>query len=139
VTALAWDVDTGVFTELQCESSLPAGWTGRKWSAQVVVHPSGTFVYASNRGSGGPSDDIAIFAIDQETGRISVAGHADTLGGAARNFNIDPSGRWLIAVNQDTDNAVVFSIDQESGALTPTGQEIAVANVVCTQFAPSVG
>jgi 6-phosphogluconolactonase len=139
LTALAWDPETGVFTELQCESTLPAGWTGRKWSAQVVVHPSGKFVYASNRGSGGPSDDIAIFAIDQETGRIRAAGHAETFGEVARNFNIDPSGRWLIVVNQDGDNAVVYSIDPASGGLTPVGQPIALVNAVCTQFAPSIG
>jgi 6-phosphogluconolactonase len=139
MTALRWDPELGTFEEIQNESTLPEGWTGRKWSAQVVVHPSGKFVYGSNRGSGGNSDDIAIFAIDQEAGRLSLAGHAATLGQVARNFNIDPSGRWLICVNQDSDNAVVFSIDQESGALTPTGQQVAVVNAVCTQFAPSIG
>jgi len=139
LTALRWDPEAGVFEETQCESTLPPGWTGRKWSAQVVVHPSGNWVYASNRGSGGPSDDIATFAIDQASGAVSVAGHADTLGEVARNFNIDPSGRWLIAVNQDGNNAVVFSIDQSSGLLTPTGQPVPLVNAVCTQFAPSIG
>jgi 6-phosphogluconolactonase len=105
----------------------------------VVVHPSGKFVYASNRGSGGPSDDLAIFEIDQASGRIAPAGHAETFGEVARNFNIDPSGRWLIVVNQDGDNAVVYSIDPASGGLTPVGQPIALVNAVCTQFAPSVG
>jgi 6-phosphogluconolactonase len=70
---------------------------------------------------------------------VSVAGHADTLGEVARNFNIDPSGRWLIAVNQDGDNAVVFSIDQASGLLTATGQPVPLVNAVCTQFAPAIG
>jgi 6-phosphogluconolactonase len=139
LTALSWDAEAGRFQEIQIESTLPEGWTGRRWSAQVVVHPSGRFVYGSNRGSGGASDDIAIFRIDESTGRITLAGHAETLGQVARNFNIDPSGRWLIAVNQDSDNAVVFSIHQESGLLTPTGQQVAVANAVCTQFAPSIG
>ena len=139
LTALRWDSPNGTFEEIQNESTLPEGWTGRKWSAQVVVHPSGRYVYASNRGSGGASDVIAIFRIDAGSGRISLAGHAETLGQVARNFNIDPSGRWLIAVNQDSDNAVVFSIDLETGLLTPTGQRVAVANAVCTQFAPSIG
>ena len=138
LTALRWDPAYGTFEELQCESSLPSGWTGRKWSAQVVVHPNGRFVYASNRGSGGDSDDIAVFAIDQESGRISPAGHAETLGRVARNFNIDPSGQFLICVNQDSDNAVVYTIDQDTGALTPTGQQVDVTNAVCTLFAPSV-
>jgi 6-phosphogluconolactonase len=139
LTALRWDPAYGTFEEIQNESTLPEGWTGRKWSAQVVVHPSGRFVYASNRGSGGDSDDIAIFRIDQQTGRISLAGHGATLGKVARNFNVDPSGRFLICVHQDSDNAVAFRIDQESGLLTPTGQQVAVVNAVCTQFAPSIG
>jgi 6-phosphogluconolactonase len=139
MTALRWDPAYGTFEEIQTESTLPPGWSGRKWSAQVLVHPSGRFVYGSNRGSGGASDDIAIFRIDQSTGRISLAGHAETLGQVARNFNIDPSGRWLICVNQESDNAVVYRIDQETGLLAPTGQRAEVANAVCTQFAPSIG
>ena len=139
LTALRWDAEAGVFEEIQNESTLPDGWSGRKWSAQVVVHPSGRWVYASNRGSGGPADDIAIFGIDRASGRISLAGHAETLGQVARNFNIEPSGRWLVCVNQDSDNAVVFGIDQETGLMTPTGQRVEVANAVCTQVAPSVG
>jgi 6-phosphogluconolactonase len=139
LTALKWDPAYGTFEELQCESSLPPGWTGRKWSAQVVVHPSGRWVYASNRGSGGDEDDIAIFAIDQASGRISAAGHAGSGGKVARNFNIDPSGRFLISVGQDSDNAAVFAIDQQTGALTPTGQSVEVVNAVCTVFAPSIG
>jgi 6-phosphogluconolactonase len=139
LTALRWDPAYGTFEEIVTVSSLPDGWTGRKWSAQVVVHPSGRFVYASNRGSGGPSDDIAIFQIDQSSGGVSLAGHAETLGQVARNFNIDPSGRFLICVHQDSDNAVVFRIDQETGMLTPTGEQVQVANAVCTQFAPSLG
>ena len=139
MTALRWDPAYGTFEEIQNESTLPFGWTGRKWSAQVVVHPSGRFVYGSNRGSGGDSDDIVIFRIDEGTGRMTLAGHAETLGQVARNFNIDPTGRFLICVNQDSDNAVVFRVDQESGLLTPTGQRVEVANAVCTQFAPSIG
>jgi 6-phosphogluconolactonase len=139
MTALRWDSAYGTFEEIQIESTLPPGWKGRKWSAQVVVHPSGKFVYGSNRGSGGDSDDIAIFRIDQESGRMTLAGHAETLGQVARNFAIDPSGRFLICAHQDSDNVVVFSIDQESGLLTTTGQQAEVANVVCIRFAPLVG
>jgi 6-phosphogluconolactonase len=139
MTALTWNADMGVFQEIQCESTLPEGWSGRKWTAQVIVHPTGKFVYGSNRGSGTESDDIVIFAIDQATGRMTLAGHVPTLGQVARNFNIDPSGKWLICAHQDSDNVVVFRIDQETGALTPTGPQVPLVNVVCTQFAPSIG
>jgi 6-phosphogluconolactonase len=138
MTALTWDPAYGTFHEIQAESTLPDGWTGRKWSAQVVVHPSGRFVYGSNRGSGGESDDIVIFDIDQSTGRLTLAGHAPTLGQTPRNFNIDPSGRFLICAHQDSNTVVVFTIDQATGALTPTGQSIEVINATCTQFAPTL-
>jgi 6-phosphogluconolactonase len=124
---------------LNTESTLPEGWTGRKWTAQVVVHPNGKFVYGSNRGSGTDSDDIVIYAINQATGRITLAGHVQTLGQVARNFNIEPSGKFLICAHQDSDNVVVFSVDGETGALTPTGQQLTFANAVCTVFAPSIG
>ena len=139
MTALRWDPAYGTFEEVQNESTLPEGWTGRTWSAQVVVHPSGRFVYGSNRGSGGDSDDIAIFAVDDVTGRMVLAGHAATLGRTARNFNVDPSGRFLICVHQDSDNAVVFSVDQQTGLLTPTGHQLEIPNAVCVQFAPAIG
>jgi 6-phosphogluconolactonase len=139
MTALSWEPERGVFEELQTESTLPPDWMGRKWTAQVVVHPSGRFVYGSNRGSGTESDAIAIFAIDQETGRMTSAGHAQTLGQVARNFNIEPSGKLLVCAHQDSDNVVVFSIDEESGQLTPVGPQATFPNAVCTIFAPRVG
>ncbi|MGE3911980.1 MAG: lactonase family protein [Chloroflexota bacterium] len=139
MTALAWDAENGVFTELHTESTLPPGWTGRKWTAQVIVHPNGKFVYGSNRGSGTASDDIVIFAIDRATGRMTLAGHAQTLGQVARNFNIEPSGKYLVCAHQDSDNVVVFTINGETGALTPTGEQVTFTNAVCTIFAPTVG
>jgi len=139
MTALTWDAGAGIAQEVQTLSSLPDGWTGRKWSAQVVVHPSGRWVYGSNRGSGGDSDDIAIFAIDEETGRMAPAGHVGSGGKVPRNFNIDPSGTFMICVHQDSDNVVTFWIDPNNGMLIPTGQSLQVTNAICTQFAPSVG
>jgi 6-phosphogluconolactonase len=138
MTVVTWDPTLGTFEEIQAESTLPEGWTGKKQSAEVVVHPSGQFVYGSNRGSGGESDDIVIFDIDQGTGRLTLAGHAPTLGRVPRNFNIDPAGRFLICPHQDSNNIVGFTIDQDTGGLTPTGQSVDVTNAICTQFAPTL-
>jgi 6-phosphogluconolactonase len=138
MTVVRWDPAYGTFQEIQNESTLPADWKGKKWSAEVAVHPSGQFVYGSNRGSGGDSDDIVIFSIDQNTGRLTLAGHTPTLGQVPRNFNIDPSGRFLICVHQDSNNVVTFLIDQVTGALTPTGQSLEVINAICTQFAQTL-
>jgi 6-phosphogluconolactonase len=138
MTAFEWDSATGVLRELQTLTTLPDGWGGRQWSAQVMVHPSGRFVYGSNRGSGGESDDIAIFRIDERTGLMAPAGHAASGGQVPRNFTIDPTGRLLICAHQDSPNVVPFWIDEETGALTPTGQSVEVANVICVQFAPGI-
>ena len=73
-------------------------------------------------------------AADQATGRLSLAGHAATLGQVARNFNIDPSGRWLVYSHQDSDNVVVLKIDPQTGALSPTGNAVMLDQPMCVLF-----
>ena len=119
MTVVTWDSTSGTFHEIQAESTLPEDWTGKKQSAEVAVHPSGQFVYGSNRGSGGDSDDIVIFRVDQSTGRSTLVGHVPTLGRVPRNFAIDPSGRFLICAHQDSNNVVPFTIDQDTGLSRP--------------------
>jgi 6-phosphogluconolactonase (cycloisomerase 2 family) len=98
-------------------STLPAGETVQKGysTAEIRVHPSGRFVYGSNRGH----DTIAVFSLDEDTGRLTPVQHEPTQGSTPRNFNIDPGGRWLLAANQRSHSVVVFRIDQETGRLTP--------------------
>jgi len=130
MTALAYDAATGGLTDLQSISTLPSMFDGRSHCADVHVHPSGKFVYGSNRGH----DSIAIFAIDQSTGLLSVVGHESTQGQVPRGFAIDPTGTFLLAANQNSDNVVVFRIDQEIGSLTPTGHSLDVPTPVCVKF-----
>jgi 6-phosphogluconolactonase len=131
VTAFNYDPARGVLTELQTISTVPEGVQGRENStAEVQVHPSGKFLYGSNRGH----DSIAAFAIDATSGRLTPIGHQSSGGKTPRNFGIDPSGRYLLAANQDSDNIVVYKIDGETGKLTPTGNEIKVAKPVCVKF-----
>ena len=82
------------------------------------MHPSGKFLYASNRGR----DSIAVFAIDPAKGTLTPAGDFPTQGKTPRNFALDPSGNFLLAANQESNNIVVFRINRATGALTPTGQ-----------------
>jgi 6-phosphogluconolactonase len=132
VTAFGYDAERGVLTELHYLSTLPEGATGERLStAQILVHPSGQYVYVSNRGH----DSIAIFAIDQQTGRLTPAGHASTRGSTPRNFAFDPSGTFLYAANQNSDTIVHFRVDAETGQLTPTGDVTAVGGPVCILFA----
>ena len=120
----------GTLVESQTVSTLPENYHGNTTCAEVQVHPSGKFVYGSNRGH----DSIAVFAADTKTGKLTLVGHESTRGKTPRHFAIDPSGKWLLAENQDSDSIVVFRIDQETGKLSPNGKKVEVGAPVCVQF-----
>jgi 6-phosphogluconolactonase len=130
VTALAYDAARGTLKPLESVSTLPEGFEGKSTTAEVAIHPSGKFLYGSNRGH----DSIAAFAIDAETGKLRPIGHEPTQGKSPRNFAMDPTGTYLLAANQDTGNVVVFRIDAQSGKLQATGHSIQVAAPVCVEF-----
>ena len=131
VTALSWDGARGTLTELQTVSTLPADFRGENTTAEVQVHPSGRFLYGSNRGH----DSIAVFAIADD-GRLKALGHQPTQGRNPRNFGIDPTGTWLLAANQNSDSIVVFRIDPATGVLAPAGVTASVPSPVCVKFVP---
>ena len=133
VTTFAYDADAGRLRELQTISTLPGGVKAKNITAEVQVHPSGKFLYGSNRGH----DSIAVFAIDQASGKLTPIGHQSTQGKTPRNFGIDPSGTYLIAANQDSDSLVVFKIDAASGALSATGVTVPCFSPVCVKFLPA--
>jgi len=130
LTSLAWDRRRGALKEIGAVSTLPADFAGQSSCAEVQMHPSGKFLYGSNRGH----DSIAVFAIDAGTGKLSLLEHQSTQGKTPRHFAIDPTGRWLLAENQDSDNVVVFGLDPQTGRLTPSGQQITVGSPVCVEF-----
>jgi 6-phosphogluconolactonase len=129
VTAFTYDPEKGSLTELQTITTLPEETTGNS-TAEVQVHPSGKFLYCSNRGH----DSLAIFTIDEKTGKLTANGHQKTLGKTPRNFGIDPTGAYILACNQATDNVAVFKIDQSTGKLTQVGEPITVPSPVCVKF-----
>jgi 6-phosphogluconolactonase len=135
LTALEYDADRGVLKECQTVSTLPRGFTGNNSTAEVQVHPSGKYVYGSNRGH----NSIAIFAVDIPSGKLHLVGHQSHHIKTPRNFSIDPTGRYLLVANQDGASIVVFRIDQNTGALTPTGDEGRVPTPVCIKMIPAHG
>ena len=110
--------------------TLPKGVAKRGSTAQIIVHPSGKFVYGSNRGH----DSIVAYAIDPSTGKLTYIAHQSTLGETPRNFNIDPTGRYLLACNQKTHTIHTFGIHPKTGVLKPTGKSIRVPSPVCVQL-----
>jgi 6-phosphogluconolactonase len=129
VTAHAWDVTNGALREIQTITTLPEPTQGNS-TAEIQVHPSGKFVYCSNRGH----DSLAIFSVDEKTGQLTAAGHQKTLGRTPRNFGIDPTGRYVVACNQNTDNVAVFQVDQDTGKLSQVGELINIPAPVCVKF-----
>lgn len=132
VTAFAYDASQGSFEELQTVSTLPADFQEDNTTAEILVHPSGRFLYGSNRGH----DSIAVFAIDPQDGRLQPVQHQATGGQTPRNFGIDPTGQFLLAANQASDSVVVFRIDPSTGELKATGHQVQVPTPVCVRMIP---
>lgn len=116
---------------LQNISALPPDYIGPVGSADIHVSTDGKFLYASNRGE---SNTIAIFSINQQNGELTLVGHQSTMGKTPRNFNFDPSGNFLLAANQNSDNIVIFKRDKATGLLTDTGKRIEVGKPVCIKW-----
>jgi 6-phosphogluconolactonase len=129
VTAFQWA--DGALKPIATVPALPPDYRGPKSGAEIQVHPTGKFLYASNRGE---ANDIAIFKIDVATGKLTPAGHVASGGRTPRSFSIDPSGQYLFVANQDSNNVVVFHIDPETGGLTPTGKSVSLSSPVAVQF-----
>jgi len=135
MTAFSYDSDRGFLEELQTLPTVPAGFAGQNSCAEVQVHPSGRFLYGSNRGH----DSIAVFAIDGQTGRLKPLGHESTRGKTPRNFAIDPTGAYLLVANQDSDTVVVFDIAVQTGLLKYAGVTIEVPAPACVRFLAAPG
>ncbi len=130
LAVFGYDAVSGALTPVHTVPTLPPGATAPPSCADVHVHPSGRFVYGSNRNH----DSIAIFSVDSSSGRLTPIGHEPTQGAQPRNFALTPDGRFLLAENQDSDTIVSFQIDLERGMLTPTGDVAQVPTPVCLKL-----
>jgi 6-phosphogluconolactonase len=135
VTTLGVDRESGALSPLRTHSTLPAGWTGANYPADIHVASSGRTLYVSNRGH----NSLAVFSVADSTGALALEQVVSTGGDWPRNFSLDPTGRWLLAANQRSGSVVVFARDQEGGRLTPTGQRLAIPSPVCLRFHAHVG
>ena len=132
LSSYSYDAQRGLLSEVQTVSTLPQNFKGQSTCAEVQFHPSGKFVYGSNRGD----NSIAVFAIEPGTGRLQLVQHQSTQGKTPRHFAVDPDGHWMLVENQDSDNIVVLRIDPVTGRLSPTGETLEVPQPVCAVFLP---
>jgi len=132
VSVFDYDAAAGVLHQVQTISTIPKDFTRLNEDAEIEVHPSGKFLYASNRGH----DSIAVFAIDPNKGTLSLIEYVPTKGQSPRHFQIDPTGSLLFAENEKSDNIVIFRIDARTGRLAPTGKVLDISQPVCVKFVP---
>jgi len=130
VTAFAYEPASGALTEIQTITTLPEAFDGSNSCAEVRVHPSGRFLYGSNRGH----DSIAVYRINRAKGTLVFVEHETADIKTPRNFHLDPTGKFCLVANQGSDSVVVFGINRRTGALEPTGNKISVGRPVCVRF-----
>jgi 6-phosphogluconolactonase len=130
ITIFGYEPAKGRLEAIQTITTLPPDFDGENYTAEIVVHPSGKFVFGSNRGH----DSIAVFRVNLESGKLDPVQVTATQGKTPRNFAVDPTGKYLLAENQDSDTIVVFRIDPSDGRLTATGHSLEVPKPVCIKF-----
>ncbi len=130
IIAFVYEKDDGTLKRVQTVATLPLGFSGRSWTAEIAISESGKFLYGSNRGH----DSIVSYSIDEDSGHLSYIEHVSTQGKHPRHFTIAPNGKFLLVANRDSDSIVSFRIDKDSGRLSPTGQITSVPKPVCLLF-----
>ena len=130
VATLRFDAERGALTLLGAVSTVPSGWSGTNYPADIHIAGSGRSLYVSNRGH----NSIAMFTVTGSSGALALEQVISTEGDWPRNFSLDPTERWLLVANQRSDSIIVFSRDPKNGSLTHSGQRIAIPSPVCLRF-----
>jgi len=131
ITVFESNRSTGSLAAVQTVPTVAGSAARSNSTAEIAVHPSGSFLIGSNRGA----DTLAIFTIDPATGRLTPAGSVPTGGKTPRSFAFSRRGDWVIAANQDSDSLTVFKVDAAGPTLTRVGDPVSVGSPVCVLFA----
>jgi 6-phosphogluconolactonase len=126
-----YDYDGPKSKQLEAISLVADGYKGAVGAADIHVSPDGKFLYATNRGD---ANEIVVFAINPDNGRLTFVERKSSMGKTPRNFVIDPSGNYLLVANQNSDDIYVFRINKTTGKLTLTGSKISIGNPSCLKF-----
>lgn len=135
VIAYGYDAKAGTLKELQTVSTLPPAFDGANTAAELEVHPSGKWLYASNRGH----NSVVLFTIDPDKGTLTFVEEQGTGGKTPRHFGIQPSAKHLAIGNQDSGTVLVCRIDAGNGRLKPSGVFAQVQSPACVKFLPPAG
>lgn len=125
--------DDGRLAHIETVPMTAPGFAGKVGGGALHLSPDGRFLYATNRGD---ANDIVIYAVNAADGKLTLVGRQSSLGKTPREFAIDPSGKWLIVGNQDSDSVFVFRRDIASGRLEPNPARIRIDKPVDFKFVP---
>ncbi|WP_454803437.1 lactonase family protein [Mucilaginibacter phyllosphaerae] len=134
-SVIVYDYNNGKLKQKQDITLLPDGFKGTTGAADIHISPNGKFLYATNRGD---ANDISVFAINQESGDLTFIERKPTGGKGPRNFVIDPTGRFLLIANQNSDSIIVYKLDENTGKLLQAVARVEVGNPVCLKFASAM-
>ena len=129
VVSASVDEETGVFTKIDKQSTLPSDFEGKNACADIRLSNDGKFLYASNRGH----NSIAIFSVTNE-GQLNLIHNEPVQGDWPRNFTLSPDGEYLLVANRISNNIVVFKVDKATGLLTYSGNQATISQPVCLVF-----
>lgn len=130
VITLSYNSENGIFTELQYIPTIPSDFTENSQGSAIHISSDGRFVYAGNRGH----DSIAVFNVNQDSGKLTFVEYISTEGNWPRDFALDPTGKFVVASNQESSNLVLFARDVDTGKLTLVQSDVAVPDPVCVKF-----
>lgn len=131
VTRFDYEPRTGALIERQTISTLPTGFTGTSYCADLKITPNGRFLYGTNRGH----DSIAAYRIGDD-GQLTLIAIAPSLGKGPQNLAITPGGELLLCANMPGNNVAVFRIDATSGGLTSAGTPLDLKSPSCIILVP---
>ncbi len=131
VALLDWDEAAGTLTTRQQVKLTPDGFTGRAQASEIVVTPSGRFAYAACR----YYDILVSFSVDAETGELTMLGKTTCGGKVPRDIVLDPSQRWLLVANQDSDGIAIIRRDPVTGRLADDARVVPLEKPQCLVFA----
>ncbi|MEL6105996.1 MAG: lactonase family protein [Planctomycetota bacterium] len=133
VTVFDYDSEAGTMHPIQTIATLSEATKSKEVfnsASEIRFHPSGRFVYTANRGN----DTITVFAVDDQSGKLSVVEVEPIRGAWPRNFNLDPTGKWLLAAGKNTNSISIFQVNQETGELQFTRNSVLVPVPICVLF-----
>ncbi|MXZ73546.1 MAG: lactonase family protein [Gemmatimonadetes bacterium] len=130
ITAFAYDGSAGTLTVLETVTTLPDGYDEVSHTADIHITDDGRYLYGSNRGH----DSLAMYAVDGDSGRLSLLGIVPTGGENPRNFGIDPTGSFVLCGNQSSDTVTYHRLDPDTGLLHLSGVVAEIPMAVCLKM-----